>query len=84
MLHLTPLVCANCHALLKASLKLQVGRTTVRPSVELVFTHNTYFMYTFVHIPVQTLRPDPFGFLLRNRARLLEPGSVGQGIGNVL
>ena len=84
MLPFTPLVCANCHALLKASLKLQVERSTVRPSGELGFTHIHIFMYTFVHIPVQTLRPNLFGFPQRNRAHLLEPGSVSQGIGNVL
>ena len=74
----------NCHALLKASLKLQVERSTVRPSGELGFTHIHIFMYTFVHIPVQTLRPNLFGFPQRNTAHLLEPGSVTQGIGNVL
>ena len=41
-------------------------------------------MYTFVHMLVQTLRPSLAGFPQRSRAHLLEPGSVSQGIGNVL
>ena len=62
MLPFTPLGCANCLALFKAVLELQVERSTVRPSRELGFTRIHIFMYTFVHIPVHTLRPNLFDF----------------------